>query len=136
MKQNLLILLTLTALLLSACSALSPAGDPLDGTAWQLSALGEKSPVAGSTVTLEFNDGQAGGTAGCNSYGGAYEVEGENIAFREIVSTLMACADQAVMDQEAMFLSALNEADRFELANGQLRLFRPSGEPLTFIPAP
>lgn len=135
MKQTLLILVLIT-MLLSACSALSPNTDPLAGSSWQLSALGEKNPVAGATVTLEFIDGQAGGTAGCNSYGGAYEVDGDKIAFREVVSTLMACADAAVMDQEAEFLGSLNEVERFELAEGRLQLFRSGGEALTFVPVP
>jgi heat shock protein HslJ len=86
-------------------------------------------------VSLRFEDGQAGGAAGCNSYGGAYEVDGEKISLREIASTLMLCtAPEGVMEQEAEFLGSLNEVERFELADGQLQLIRPGGEALTFVP--
>jgi heat shock protein HslJ len=125
----------LTTLLLSACSLSAPAGDPLDGTSWQLSALGDRSPVEGTTVTLGFEDGRATGSAGCNSYGGAYEVDGEKIVFREVASTLMLCTNPGVMEQEAEFLGSLNEVNRFELASGRLQLYRSDGEALAFVPA-
>lgn len=135
MKRKRLMLITLTALL-SACSAFSPS-DPLQGTTWTLSAIGERSPVAGTTVTLEFKDGQASGTAGCNGYGGSYEVDGDKISFHELASTLMLCTGpEGIMEQEAEFLGSLNEAGRFELAGGRLQLFRSDGEALTFIPVP
>jgi heat shock protein HslJ len=127
----------LTTTLLSACSPSAPGGDPLDGSSWQLAELGGTPAVAGADVTLEFADGQAGGTAGCNSYGGAYQVEGKNITFKDVASTLMLCTGTAgVMEQEAAFLGSLNEVERFELGEGQLRLIRSDGGALTFVPAP
>ena len=136
MKRKLLILLTLTALLLSACSAAS-AGDPLDGSSWKLAAAAGKPALPGTNVTITFADGQAGGEAGCNRYGGAYEVDGEKLNFQEVVATLMLCtAPEGVMEQEAQFLGSLNEVERFELADGQLQLFRSDGEALAFVPAP
>ncbi|MCB0106650.1 MAG: META domain-containing protein, partial [Caldilineaceae bacterium] len=103
-------------------------GDPLAGTSWQLTALGtadsEMPVVAGSTVTLEFSaNGQAGGNTGCNSFGGDYTVDGENVTFGGLVSTLMACADANVMDQEEQYLDALNSADRFALDGDQLTIW-------------
>jgi heat shock protein HslJ len=135
MKRKLLILLTLAALLLSACSAAS-AGDPLDGSSWELSAAAGKAVLPGTNVTLAFADGQASGEAGCNGYGGAYALDGNQISFQDVASTLMLCtAPEGVMEQEAGFLGSLNEAERFELAGGQLQLFRSDGEALTFVPA-
>jgi heat shock protein HslJ len=134
MIRKLLILITLTTLLLSACSAVSGVNDPLDGSSWQLSSYNGKSPLAGTTVTLEFKDGQAGGKAGCNGYGSAYEVDGEKLVFREVASTLMACTAPGVMEQEAEFLGSLNDVERFELSDGRLQLYRSGGEALTFIP--
>jgi len=136
MKRKLLMLITLTALL-SACSVFAPAGDPLDGTSWQLSAYGDKAVLPGTSVTIAFADGQASGTAGCNGYGGSYEVDGDQISFHELASTLMLCTGpEGIMEQEAEFLGPLNEAGRFELAGGRLQLFRSDGEALTFIPVP
>jgi putative lipoprotein len=134
MKRKLLSLTLLTIMLFSACSAFS-AGDPLDGSSWELSALRGNRPVEGSTVSIEFKAGQLGGSGGCNSYGGSYEVDGDQIQVQELVSTLMACADQPVTDQESVYLQYLGDARRFELTDGQLQLFRSDGEALVFVPA-
>ena len=136
MKRKLYMLITLAALLLSACSAFSPAGDPLDGTSWKLTAYAGKDVLPGTNVTITFADGQAGGEAGCNGYGGTYEVDGEKISFHEVASTLVLCTGpEGIMEQEAEFLGSLNEAGRFELAGGRLQIFRSDGEALTFVPA-
>jgi heat shock protein HslJ len=120
-------------MLLAACSA---GGDPLDGSSWKLSEYAGKPALPETNVTIEFTDGQAGGAAGCNSYGGAYEVNGEQVVFRDVVSTLMLCtAPEGVMEQEAEFLGSLNEVERFEVSGGQLQLIRADGEALVFVPA-
>ncbi|MCB0086132.1 MAG: META domain-containing protein, partial [Caldilineaceae bacterium] len=102
--------------------------DPLASTSWQLTGLGTtdtQTPlVADSTVTLEFGtNGQVGGNAGCNSFGGSYTVDGETIMFSELISTLMACADNNVMEQEQQYLAALNSADRFAVNGDQLTIW-------------
>jgi heat shock protein HslJ len=136
MKLKLLSLTLLAALLLSACGA-SSSGDPLEGTSWQLAAYAGKDVVPGTNVTIQFEDGLASGEAGCNGYGGAYEVDGEQISFQEVASTLMLCtAPEGVMEQEAEFLGSLNQVERYELADGRLQLIRSDGEALTFVPAP
>jgi heat shock protein HslJ len=136
MKLKLLSLTLLTVLLLSACSAPS-SGDPLEGTSWQLAASAGQDVVPGTNVTISFEDGLAGGEAGCNGYGGSYVVDGEKISFQEVASTLMLCtAPEGVMEQEAAFLGSLNQVERFELAGGRLQLIRSDGEALTFVPAP
>src|SRR5690606_31851268 len=91
-------------------SAVTPTQEPgtpggeagLAGTQWTLISFGdvgaEMPVVEGSTVTLEFEEGsQAGGNAGCNSFGGTYQVENGTLSFDQIVSTLMACVDENVM---------------------------------------
>lgn len=135
MKHKLLVLVTLTTLIIYACSALSGTSDPLDGSSWQLTAYSGKDVIPGTNVTITFEDRQASGQAGCNGYGGAYEVDGEKIVFRDVASTLMLCTGpEGVMEQEAEFLGSLNEAQRFELTDGQLQLFRTDGEALIFVP--
>lgn len=128
-------------LLLSACAMtlpidvqppstdISAAGtNPLVGTAWQLIATGEgdlDAPVTANTqVTLAFDaDGQVGGNAGCNTFGGSYTVDGETIQLGEIFSTLMACADVDVMELEQRYLDALNTANRFAIESDQLTIW-------------
>jgi heat shock protein HslJ len=74
----------------------SPPSDceNLAGTRWTLVSMSkpeEETPVIkGSSVTLEFQEGgPVGGSGGCNSFGGQYQIEGNSISFQEIFSTLM-----------------------------------------------
>lgn len=136
MKLKIFVLATLSGLLLllqSGCSALG-ANDPLAGTSWTLTSIGGKGLVPGSNITLEFKDGQASGNAGCNSYGGGYQVNGNKVEFQQMASTLMACADSDMMVQESAYLGFLGKAQSFELADGQLQIYRSDGEALTFVP--
>jgi heat shock protein HslJ len=130
---NTLTVITWVLVMLVACGGTSR--DPLNGTAWQLYSIGQYSPIPGSKITLRFENGQASGNAGCNSYGGNYQVNGDQVRFEQLVSTLMACADQSVMDQESAYLKFLGEAQRFEVSEGQLQIYRSDGEALTFVRA-
>jgi heat shock protein HslJ len=109
----------------------SPQGTPgagvnLENTHWSLVTFGspgaERPLVEGSTITLLLADGQAGGMGGCNAYGGTYEIENGNISFNEITSTLRACADQGVTEQERRYFQALESAGSYELDGNQLRI--------------
>lgn len=134
MKRKLFVLITLTVILLPACGGID--SDPLSGASWELYAIGKTSPIAGRAITIEFDDGGVSGSAGCNSYGGSYQVNGEKIAFSQVFATLMACPEpEGLMEQETMFLQFLGNAQRFEMADGQLQIFRSAGEALTFVRA-
>jgi heat shock protein HslJ len=119
----------------------APTAASLDGTRWVLDSMGKNSqetpPVAGSTITLEFaSNGQVGGNAGCNTYGGSYETRDNNITFVSLVSTLMACADNAITEQEGAYLQALNSASTFEqTADGLTILYEGGSGRLHFTPA-
>jgi heat shock protein HslJ len=53
------------------------------------------------------------------------------------VSTLMACVDEGLMQQETRYLAALQGADSFEIRNNQLVIWYEAGQAqLFFIPAP
>jgi heat shock protein HslJ len=95
-----------------------------------MGTAGAETPVIeGSTVTLEFQtDGQAGGSAGCNSYGGGYQVQGDTLSFDQLNSTLMACVDEAMMQQETEYFQALQSTGRFELADNQLTIWYDGGQ--------
>jgi heat shock protein HslJ len=131
------ILAVVILLALAACSAISPAGeDPLDGTSWVLVGYGLAAPLPGTQITATFEDGQVGGSSGCNTYGGSYRVKGETISVTEIIMTEMACIDpEGVMEQEQTYLEYLSGATTFRLDHGQLQMTRPDRETLTFRPA-
>ena len=122
--------------LLAGCSGFSFPSDPLEGTSWELYAYSKTRPIEGSTLTISFEDGQVSGSSGCNSYGGSYKVSGKKLTVDEVFATLMACPEpEGLIEQEAMFLRYLGEAQRFELADGQLQIFWSEHEALTFVPA-
>jgi heat shock protein HslJ len=111
--------------------------NPLAGTQWTLVSYGapdDPTPViGGSGVTLALGeDGHASGSGGCNSYGGSYTVEGDTLQFSEVVSTLMACVDSDLMDQEQAYLDALNSASAFTLDGDRLTISDEDGQQLVF----
>ena len=102
----------------------SVPGD-LAGKTWTLNSYGDPAsptPVLdGTTVTLTFADTGAGGSAGCNSYGGGFQVNNNAILFGQMVTTLMAC-DQPIMDQETAYLDALAKATTYAVTGNQLQV--------------
>ena len=122
-----LMLLTLAALL-AGCGT-PGEGARLDGTSWVLASLNGRRPLEGGQVTLVFEDGEISGSAGCNSYFGAYTIEGaDGLAFSGIGSTLMACLEpEGIMDQEVQYLETLGAATSFRLSDGELRLSSAGG---------
>lgn len=129
---NALTLITWVVVMLVACGGIS--SDPLNGSTWKLYSIGKYSPIAGSKITIRFEDGQASGNSGCNSYGGEYQVNGDKINFQELESTLMACIDPSgVMEQESTYLNFLGEANRLEIDGGKMQIFRSDGQGLIFV---
>jgi len=123
----------IVAMLLTACGG-TGAGDQsvkLDGTSWVLTAFNKNKPVDGRQPTIAFEDGQASGTTGCNSYGGDYELDGEKIGFGAMFMTEMWCED--VADQEMVYLDLLNQAESFQIVDGVLTIFCGPQQTLTFV---
>ena len=118
-----------------------PAADALANTAWQLESFGpvgaETPVVEGSTVTLQFDGaGQAGGNGGCNSFGTEYQVQNGTLSFGEIASTLMACADEGISEQEQQYYQALESVGEFEVSGDRLTIFYNDGQGvLNFVSA-
>jgi len=118
----------------SAVRLATPAApDSLANIQWELvsyGALGAETPVLEpGQITLAFEaGGRAGGSAGCNTYGGSYQVKGDTISFSAVTSTLMACADDGVMDQEQRYLQALESASRFALTETGLTIWYDDGQ--------
>lgn len=125
MRSLIVVLLLIGAPLLVQAQALT-------GAEWRLVSLGpsgaETDVVQGTTVTAKFGeDGRVGGSTGCNSYGGTYQVRGETISFGRLISTKRACLDQNANEQERRFLAALEAANRFRLSADRLTIFADRG---------
>ncbi|HST06362.1 MAG TPA: META domain-containing protein [Chloroflexia bacterium] len=114
-------------------TASAQQGGSLAGTSWELTqyavqksafvpAVGEHHP------TIMFsNDGYVGGNAGCNSYGGPYTQSGDQLNIGTLISTLRACLDQGVTDQEHLILSVLSGDVAATVSGNQLTLSSPAG---------
>ncbi len=120
-------------LVLAACAG---GGDSvsLDGTSWILSTLGGAAPIPGTTITLNFADGQVSGSA-CNHYGGDYQVKGDKITLGAMFMTEMYCEPEEVNTQEAAYLEMLGSAQTVKIEGGRLIITTAGGEQLTFDPA-
>ena len=130
--KKFLIPIFLLLLCLSACTT-KPA-DELEGSSWQLVSMGDQLPLNGTTLTISFKEGQAGGSSGCNTFSTGYQVEDGQIQFGEIAVTLMACMDDGVMEQEQAYLNFLQSVTGYSLAEGKLSLYRPDGSALIYMP--
>ena len=120
----------------SVIRAASPQGLPtgLENTYWSLLSFGSpgaKQPlVEESLITLTLAGGQAGGSGGCNSYGGTYQVDGNRITFGELTRTERACLDQRVTEQEQRFFQALESASEYKVEGNQLQITYDGGSGL------
>jgi heat shock protein HslJ len=132
MKKTFLTLVTLFALsvlILSACvgggASASPTGE------WILISYGDASnprPALPDVETsINFNeDGTFGGSVGCNSFGADYKVDGDQVIFGSIVSTMMFC--EGVSDQESSVLNILTDKTvSFTIKGDQLTLTSTDG---------
>lgn len=127
MKNKILMSVLVFALLLTACSG--EAGAPsLAGTSWVLEQMNGQPIVENTAPTLTFrNEKESGGNASCNSFGGEYEARDGKLTFGPLMSTLMACLEPGVMEQEAAYLAALQSAVSYRVEGGKLLISDASG---------
>ena len=109
-----------------------------EGTNWGLSGITQGEAVVNTwvdaNINILFNDGQVSGNAGCNSYGGSYQIEGTNLTLSELISTMMACEEE-VNQREAEFLAALATISQFRTEMNQLILSDSTGQDILFFTA-
>jgi len=113
-----------------ACAEVSEDGVGLEDTTWVLVSYGEQenrhSVLEGTQITATFDstENQLSGSAGCNSYFGAYEVNGSKLSIPgPIAATEMACLEpEGAMDQEQEYLKTLQAAESFQISDGELRI--------------
>ena len=106
----------------------------LAGTAWNVTNYNNaKQAVVGlaadTKITLNFGaDKTVSGNAGCNTYNGGYESTDKTLKVGPLASTRMACEKPAgVMEQEALYLAALQNAATYDIAGNTLTIRDASG---------
>ena len=112
---------------------------PLAGTEWEVTGYnngkgGVVSVVIGTELSALFGeDGTLAGSAGCNNYHAAYEVDDASAAEGTIsigpaASTRMMCPEpEGVMEQEAQYLAALEMAEVYRIEGDKLELRTAEG---------
>lgn len=104
------------------------------GTKWRLEDLAGTGVLDRVEATLEFaEEGKVAGGGSCNRFFGTVQISGDAITFGPLGSTRMACAE-AVATQEARYLKALQDAERFALKGSVLLIYSKGVEkPLRFV---
>jgi heat shock protein HslJ len=101
---------------------------------WNASEIGGE-PINPTLVpTLTFNEnGEVAGNGGCNGYGGTYRADGTNMTISGVVSTMMACEEQALMTQESSFLGALQMVTTYTVDGDTLSLLDADGNAIVVL---
>jgi len=114
----------------------------IEDTKWFLRSYGEqgnsKNIIEGTEITATFDsiESQVGGSAGCNIYGGRYQITGSTLSISEIYFTEMACmSPEGVMEQEQEFLTLLSRAQSFQADDTTLAISCSEGQQLYFTTA-
>jgi heat shock protein HslJ len=116
----------------------APMTSPLSETAWRLEAKGNGAVwtnLKETNVKLTFSDNHVGERA-CNSFGGDYILEGNKIVITEsIISTLMYCEDEDLMNAERTISQVLQANPEYKIDGENLILISADGLQLKFSPA-
>lgn len=131
-------------------TATSPATtSPLANTSWTLQSYnngagGMTTLISGTEITANFTTDQITGNGGCNPYTGSYTTNNSGgITISELVVALTACTEPpGIMAQESNYISFLQQAARFQLADTQMMMLDANGrillkfESVTAVPYP
>ncbi len=102
-----LVFLMATLFLFNACSnnATSLIGD------WKLVSYGDAAAPTPALpdvdTSISFEEGQFGGTVGCNTFGGDYKINGDQMSISSVISTMMFCDQTSA--QESVVLAILSD---------------------------
>jgi heat shock protein HslJ len=115
-----LVLLAMVAVLsLGACGDSAP---DLDGRSYTSTEVRGHDLVAGSTVTLTFEDGRISANAGCNTMNSTATWDGGTLDVAEpMASTMMACEDDLAA-QDQWLSSFLTSSPALEVEGDTLTL--------------
>ena len=108
---------------------------PVNNTSWILVTLHGQPVMSDTLVTLTFENDKINGTDGCNRYSTSYTVNGARFtANKEAIATQMACPGP-IMQQAAIYITALTQAATYKNNGQQLTLLDASGKTLATLAA-
>jgi len=118
-RARLVLLAVVAVLSLGACGDSAP---DLDGRSYTSTEVRGHDLVAGSTVTLTFEDGRISANAGCNTMNGSATWDGGTLDVAEpMASTMMACEDDLAA-QDQWLSSFLTSSPALEVEGDTLTL--------------
>jgi heat shock protein HslJ len=104
---------------------------PLEGTLWTLASFqGEPVPPEISITALfepgdEEEPSSVAGSAGCNTYSAAYQVDDDQLTITTPITTLKAC--EIGMEQETAYLAAIEGEQSFQIIGDNLDIQTETG---------
>ena len=110
-------------------------GARLGGQKWMLESIKDRrtfAPITGAFINFDERKHSAGGDTSCNAFGGDYSTSGTRIRFSNIISTMRACVEDSKMSVDREMLGGLRAANRFEIRDSRLFLYRGQELLLTF----
>jgi copper homeostasis protein (lipoprotein) len=110
----------------------------LENTYWKLLQVGSE-PVQVPQDAREPNlrlssiDKQIRGATGCNSFSGHYEQSGDSLRLGPLASTLRACTDPRLNQQESVYFKALDQTRTWRVTGDTLVLSGQAGPLARFL---
>ena len=136
-----LLVIVVAAVITAGCTAGTSTPGAVAGTFWSLDSylagngtLVEVLP--GTEVSARFDDdGKVTGSAGCNGYGGDYNLNGTALSVSSLVQTLKLCTEpEGIMEQEARFMGLLGSAAGCRIEDDRLIITDAEGtDVLVFV---
>ena len=103
----------------------APGG--LAGTKWTVTAINGAAVPGGPRYFLNFDDDRIAAGFGCNSFGGAFRLNGDHLSTSDLHATEMAC-DGSAMTHEQQGGAILSSNMRVERASDEtMRLVSEAG---------
>jgi heat shock protein HslJ len=103
---------------------------------WKLVSYGDAAaptPALPSVDTsISFEDGQFGGTVGCNSFGGDYKINGDQMSIGSVFSTMMFC-DQTSTQESAVLAILSDQTMTVTQSGNQLTLSTTDGKSIVTL---
>lgn len=123
------------ALVLASCSS-AESGDPepalvVDGE-YLAVAASTFEIVDGSVVRLGIADGMLSLSAGCNTLGSSFRLDGNQLVLDDIASTMMGCAEE-LADQDARLAAFLGARPAVAASPDGFTLTSSDGRSLVFV---
>ena len=115
----------LVLMLVAGCDLLPGSGPDLDGRTFLSTSVTESGTdrplVEGTRIRLGFEDGHLSASAGCNTLGATYQVDGGVLVIGDAATTEMAC-DPPLMDQDQWLFELLGAEPAISLSENELVL--------------